>query len=100
VFSLLGIWPIGERFSIFGKFGVALMSVDADVDLTLDGVSESDSASTDRSNLMYGVGGEFLFNPRFGVRLGWDRYAEVGSEDLTGDTDYDLITLGLRYNFD
>ena len=100
VFSLLGIWPIGERFSVFGRLGIALMSVDADVDVTIDGVPAADSASTDRSNLMYGVGGEYLFNERFGVRLGWDRYAEVGSEDLTGDTDYDLVTLGLRYNFD
>ncbi|HEU5468480.1 MAG TPA: outer membrane beta-barrel protein [Steroidobacteraceae bacterium] len=100
VFSLLGIWPIGERFSVFGRLGIALMSVDADVDVTIDGESAADSVSTDRSNLMYGVGGEYLFNERFGVRLGWDRYAEVGSEDLTGDTDYDLVTLGLRYNFD
>jgi OOP family OmpA-OmpF porin len=100
VFSLLGIWPIGERFSVFGRAGIALMSVDADVDVTIGGESATDSVSTDRSNLMYGLGGEFFFNDRFGVRLGWDRYAEVGSEDLTGDTDYDLVTLGLRYNFD
>jgi OOP family OmpA-OmpF porin len=100
VFSLLGIWPIGERFSVFGRLGIALMSVDADVDVTIDGVSATDSVSTDRSNMIYGIGGEFLFNERFGLRLGWDRYAEVGSEDLTGDTDYDLVSLGLRYNFD
>ena len=49
--------------------------------------------------MMYGVGGEFSFNRSFGIRLGWDRYAEVGSEDLTGDVDIDLISLGLRYNF-
>jgi OOP family OmpA-OmpF porin len=100
VFSLLGIAPIGERFSVFGRVGIALMSVDADLDVTIDGVSAADSASTDRSNLVYGVGGEFLFNNRFGVRLSWDRYADVGSEDITGDIDIDLISLGLRYNFD
>ena len=44
-----------------------------DVSVTIDGVTETDSVSTDRSNLMYGVGGEFTFNERFGVRLGWDR---------------------------
>ena len=49
---------------------------------------------------MYGLGGEFSFSGRFGVRLEWNRYAEVGSEDLTGDTDIELISLGLRYNFD
>ena len=30
---------------------------------------------------------------------GWDRYAEVGSEDQAGEVDIDLISLGLRYNF-
>ena len=100
VFSILGIWPIGERFSVFGRVGLALMSVDADVTVALDGESASQSAGTDRSNMMYGVGGEFSFNRKFGIRLGWDRYAEVGSEDLTGDVDIDLFSLGLRYNFD
>lgn len=99
VFSLLGIWPIGERFSVFGRVGFALMSVDADATVSIDGETASDSAGTDRSNMMYGVGAEFSLNRKFGLRLGWDRYAEVGSEDLTGDVDIDLISLGLRYNF-
>ncbi len=100
VFSLLGIVPIGERFSVFGRVGIALMSVDGDVSVTIDGETETDSVSTDRSNLMYGVGGEFSFNKRFGVRLGWDRYADVGSDDQMGEVDIDVISLGLRYNFD
>jgi OmpA-OmpF porin, OOP family len=100
VFSILGIVPIGERFSVFGRLGLALMSVDADVSVSIDGESASDSASTDRSNMVYGIGGEFSFGQRFGVRLSWDRYAEVGSDDLAGEVDIDLISLGLRYNFD
>jgi OOP family OmpA-OmpF porin len=99
VFSLLGIWPIGERFSVFGRVGIALMSVDADATVSIDGEAASDSVGTDRSNMVYGIGGEFSFNERFGVRLGWDRYAEVGSEDQAGEVDIDLISLGLRYNF-
>lgn len=100
VFSLLGIVPIGERFSVFARAGLALMSVDADADVTIDGIADSASAGTDRSNGMYGLGGEFSVSNRFGVRLEWNRYAKVGSEDITGDTDIDLISLGLRYNFD
>ena len=100
VFSVLGIWPIGERFSLFGRVGLALMSVDADVNVSIDGETASDSAGTDRSNMVYGIGGEFSLNRNFGVRIGWDRYAEVGSDDLAGEVDIDLISLGLRYNFD
>jgi OOP family OmpA-OmpF porin len=100
VFSILGIVPIGERFSVFGRVGLALRMVDADASVSIDGESASDSASTDRSNMVYGIGGEFSFSQRFGVRLSWDRYAEVGSDDLAGEVDIDLISLGLRYNFD
>jgi OOP family OmpA-OmpF porin len=99
VFSILGIWPIGERFSVFGRVGFALMSVDADATVSIDGESASESAGTDRSNMVYGVGGEFSLNRKFGIRLGWDRYAEVGSDELAGEVDIDLISLGLRYNF-
>lgn len=100
VFSILGIVPVGERFALFGRVGLALMSVDADLTVSLDDEAVTDNASTDRSNLMYGVGGEFSFNERFGVRLGWDRYANVGSDDQAGEVDIDMISLGLRYNFD
>jgi OOP family OmpA-OmpF porin len=99
VFSLVGMWPIGGQFSVFGRVGIALMSVDADATVSIDGESASDSVGTDRSNMVYGIGGEFSFNERFGIRLGWDRYAEVGSEDQAGEVDIDLISLGLRYNF-
>jgi OOP family OmpA-OmpF porin len=100
VFSVLGIVPIGERFTVFGRVGLALMSVDADATVSLDGETATDGVSTDRSNPIYGVGGEFSFNERFGVRLGWDRYANVGSDDQAGEVDIDVISLGLRYNFD
>lgn len=100
VFSVLGILPIGERFSVFGRVGLALMNVEADLRVTIDGEAATDSVSTQRSNGVYGIGGEFSFNERFAVRLEWDRYADVGSEDLTGDVDIDFISLGLRYNFD
>lgn len=99
-FSVLGILPIGERFSVFARLGLSLMSVDADLDISIDDVADSGNASTDRSNGLYGLGGEFSLSSRFGIRLEWTRYAGVGSEDLTGDTDIDLISLGLRYNFD
>ena len=49
---------------------------------------------------MFGAGGQFNISERFGIQLEWDRYVEVGSEDITGESDIDLFALGLRYNFD
>lgn len=100
VFSLLGIWPVGSRFSVFGRAGIALIDVDADIRLAIDDAEAADSASTQRSNLVYGVGAEYALGSRIGLRLEWDRYAEVGSEELTGDIDIDHVSLGVRYSFD
>lgn len=99
VFSFLGILPIGERFSVYGRLGLTLMDTEGSVSVTIDGVTERLSDSTQRSNGLYGLGGEFSVSQRFGIRLEWTRYAEVGSEDITGETDVDLIALGLRYSF-
>ena len=100
VFSLLGILPVGERFEVYGRAGLALMDVDGEAAATIGDVVTRDSASTTRSNFMFGAGGQFNISERFGIQLEWDRYVEVGSEDITGESDIDLFALGLRYNFD
>jgi opacity protein-like surface antigen len=46
---------------------------------------------------MFGVGAEFSVTKHFAVRLGWDRYLDVGTADVAGDTDADVISLGLRF---
>ena len=99
VLSLLGFLPIGERFAAYLRAGVAFMDVELDESATIDGVPGAFSDSTQRSNAVYGLGGEFSFNRNFAVRLEWDRYADVGSEDATGEADIDLFSLALRYNF-
>ncbi len=99
VFSFLGILPIGDRFSVFGRVGLALMDVEADANVTIDGAATASDAETNRSNGVYGIGGEFSLSDSFGIRVEWNRYAGVGSDDITGDVDIDLISLGLRYNF-
>jgi opacity protein-like surface antigen len=99
VLSFLGILPIGERFDVYGRAGLALMDTEARVNVSVNGVSASDSASTRRSNAMYGIGGEFIVNKRFGIRAEWNRYAKIGSEDITGEGDIDMLNLALRVNF-
>lgn len=99
VFSFLGILPIGSRFSAYGRVGIALFKSEGTANVTIDDVSDGTSDSTQRSNGLYGVGGEFSVNNRFSVRLDWTRYAKVGSEDITGESDVDLISLGLRVSF-
>ena len=97
--AFLGILPIGGQFSAYGRVGLALLDTEASVRASVAGTAVSDSASTTRSNMMYGVGGEYGFSDRFGVRIEWNRYADVGSKDLTGEGDVDVFQAGFRFSF-
>jgi OOP family OmpA-OmpF porin len=96
VVSALGILPIGERFSVFGRVGLSLMNAKGTARITIDGVTQRPSQSTQNSDLMYGVGAEYSLGKHFAIRLAWDRYMDVGTDNVTGDIDADLYTLGLR----
>lgn len=96
--SLLGIWPVHENFTPFLRFGLSLLDTSAKISTDFDG-GASDHASTTRSNVVFGVGLDWLFAEHFGLRAEWDRYFDVGSADLTGEGDIDTYSLGLRYEF-
>jgi OOP family OmpA-OmpF porin len=96
VLSVLGILPVGERFSVFGRAGLSLLNADGTVRVTIDDMIQRASQSSQKSDLVFGVGAELAFAQYYAIRLGWDRYLDVGTEDVTGDIDADVITLGLR----
>jgi OmpA-OmpF porin, OOP family len=100
VVSALGILPIGERFSVFGRVGLSLLNTDGTARVAIDGQSQRLTQSSQKSDPMFGVGAEFAIGKYYAVRLTWDRYMDVGTEDVTGDADADLIALGIRMQLD
>jgi OmpA-OmpF porin, OOP family len=96
VLSALGILPIGERFSLFGRVGFSLLNADGSVRITIEGSSDRATQSSQKSDPVYGVGAEFALSKYFAIRVAWDRYMDVGTDDVTGDIDADLINLGVR----
>jgi len=96
VISALGILPIGERFSVFGRVGFSLMNATGTARVTIDGLTDRASQSSQKSDPMFGVGAEYGIGKHFAVRLTWDRFMDVGTQNVTGDIDADVISLGLR----
>lgn len=96
VFSALGILPMGERFYVFGRVGFSLMNANGTARITLDGITDRASQSSQKSDPVFGVGAEYSIGKHFAIRLTWDRYMDVGTQNVTGDIDADLISLGLR----
>lgn len=82
-FSLdaVGILPVSGRFSGFAKLGVASLTTK----ISGSGIFDVNGISADgnytKTAPTYGIGGEFDFSRRFGVRFGMDRYTTGGSKD-------------------
>ena len=90
-FTGMGIWPIEEHFSAYGRLG----GYYATLDTSARGV-----ASQSNSQLTYGGGLQWDFFGRYGVRADWQRYRKVGKESsLYGVNYYDVLAVALVYRF-
>jgi OOP family OmpA-OmpF porin len=81
-------FPIADRFSIYGKLGLAR----GEADVTVPGFG---SASEDSIELTYGAGLRYDFSQNMGVRGEWQRYTDVGD----GASDVDVLSIGVVFNF-
>ena len=93
--SGLGIWPVNNQFSMFGKVGGYNMKTEATASVL--GINISDNARN--NGWLLGLGGQFDFTKNVGLRLEWERFNEVGDKDKTGQGDVGLLSLGLVYRF-
>ena len=82
----LGMLPLNERFDLFGKLGLYRGNVEG---------GGRDETNTD---LTFGFGAQYNVNPQLGLRVGWQRYADMGS-DLGAGKDLDMWKVGVLYRF-
>jgi OmpA-OmpF porin, OOP family len=92
--SALGILPIGDRFSLFGKLGF----YSDKTKLTLTGGAGSESESDRDEGFLFGVGVTFDLSRNFAIRGEWERFKDAGSDE-TSEGDIDLLTLGVMFRF-
>ncbi len=84
--TAVGSYPISQQFSLFGKLGMASTKEEA------SGLSET------RSELTYGLGGQFNFDRSVGLRLGYDRYS-FGNGTIFAKGDADLYSVSALFKF-
>jgi len=90
--SALGILPLGDRFSLFGRVGVNFWNIDVSATGTGSGGTATASDSDDGTDWVYGVGATYSLTKNLGVRGEWERY------DFD-DGDVDLLSAGISWNF-
>lgn len=75
----VGLYPLGNQFSVLGKIGLANVDV------------KTPGGSDDSTELTYGFGGQYDATPKLGIRLQWQRYDT--------DNEIDVISIGAIYRF-
>jgi OOP family OmpA-OmpF porin len=97
----VGILPVSDSFSFFGKLGLLAYSQDFTGNVSGTGIptqvlpNSSDSGTTPA----IGVGANWDINNRFGLRLGFTRFHAVGNANNTGEGTIDFSYLGLVVHF-
>jgi OOP family OmpA-OmpF porin len=95
--DLVGTLPISERFSAFGRIGVARSQASDTFTGTGAVTVLNPNPSARSNNLKVGLGLEYAFTPAFSLRTEIERYRV---DDAVGNKgDVDLISLGLVYRF-
>lgn len=98
VFEVVGVgaYPINQQFSVYGKLG--FYHGESKLSGTVAGIGTG-SAKETNTDLTYGLGVQFNFNPQLGVRGEWQRYTSVGGDSVGGDSDVDVLSVGVVWKF-
>jgi OOP family OmpA-OmpF porin len=92
--TAVGILPLGDKFSVFGKFGLYTSAVEREVET----IFVSSTERTTNSDLTYGGGVGLAITPRFVLRFEWQRYQDIDA-GFAGKSDVDIMSIGMVYRF-
>lgn len=101
-----GIWAVGNKFDLFGKVGLAGVKMDYTYTGTLFGAPYSVSGS--KTNLMFGLGGQYNFNSHFGLRVQYENFGKtdlafragwVAAAATTKSVGLSTVSVGAVFNF-
>ena len=87
----IGAWPVAAPLSVYGKVGAYY----AKSELHSSVVPAGDDTN---GGLTYGFGAQYDFSQQLGLRAEWQRYDKVGG-DRTGETDIDVLNVGVLWRF-
>ena len=79
----VGLWPIGNNFSLLGKLGFANWEVDA---------PPASGGTQDGTDITWALGAQFDFTRNLGFRVSWQRY-ETDPEET------DFFNVGVLWKF-
>lgn len=97
--AAVGILPINQSFSVFGKLGLIDAKVKVSANATGPGGSASGSASSTDWRPYFGAGGTYNVNKQLGIRIEYEQFNGLGDDKKTGEADVSLLSMGVVYKF-
>lgn len=95
--DLVGIMPLGDKFSLFGRVGAIYAQTRDQFSGGGPVIINPFNASESEASYKYGAGMQYDVNPSLGLRLEAERYR---IDDAIGsDGDIDMVSLGFVYRF-
>jgi OOP family OmpA-OmpF porin len=91
----IGAFPITNQFSIYGKLGMYR----AEVEARANAGALSGSDKKNNNDLTYGAGVQYDVNRQLGLRAEWQRYSNMGDNATIGETNVDVMSVGLLWHF-
>ena len=97
--SVLGILPVfASGWEVYGRAGVYFASNDVAAQISIDGISEQESDSSNSTEFLWGVGAGYTRGD-WTLRLDFQQFTDVGDSDATGDVNVNRIVLGAVYRY-
>jgi OOP family OmpA-OmpF porin len=96
--TAVGSIPVMDRLSLYGRAGLYLAETEASGTGSVPGFSTSFNESESNSGFTFGLGVKFSILRNLAVRGEWRRYVDVGGDDV-GESDVDVLSVGLLYRF-
>ena len=93
--AAVGYLPIHDRFSAFGKAGLAYSRVN----FTHSSPGAAVNASDNTTNPLFGLGLKYDFTKNASVRGEFERYQNLANASTTGETSVNVWSLGMQYLF-
>lgn len=97
--AAVGIVPLNDQFSLFGKLGLIDAKVETSGTVSLGAASASANASATKWKPNYGIGATYNFTKTVGMRAEYERFQKLGDSNTTGESNVDLLSLGVVVKF-
>lgn len=97
--AALGILPLTDNISVFGKAGIAAARVKSSLSASAPASEASDSTSANVVGPLVGLGASYKLSDAMDVRAEYDHASNLGKSGSTGKISSNMLSVGLAYHF-